>query len=390
MFQFKYVVVGAGLSGSVIAERIARVLGEAVLVVEKRNHIGGNCYDEKDRHGIIVHRYGPHIFHTDNSEVFSYLSQFTEWNLYQHRVLALIDGKKVPVPFNFTSMDILFPETLSKRFQNALLNHYEIGARVPILDLMNHPDENVRFIARYVYEKVFIGYTAKQWNKLPEEIDPSVTARVPVVIGKDDRYFSDRYQCVPKNGYTELIKKILDHPKIKLLLNTDFLEIGRLEDGKIYIFDREFYGTLIYTGSIDQLCDYRFGHLPYRSLKFKFEELNIPWFQEVATVNYPNDYDFTRTTEFKHIHPARSDWTTILKEYPKDYEGGDDIPSYPVFTAETTRAYEYYKSYIERFSSILLLGRLAEYRYYDMDDAVARALQVFEEKIMPKFKNFIP
>ncbi|MCX7822230.1 MAG: UDP-galactopyranose mutase [Syntrophobacterales bacterium] len=377
---FKYIVVGAGLSGSVISERIARVLGEAVLVIEKRGHIGGNCYDERNRHGIILHRYGPHLFHTDDEEVFSYLSQFTEWDIYQHRVLALIDGRKVPVPFNFTSMDILFPEALSKRVQEILLNHYEIGIRVPVLDLLNHQNEEVRFVARYVYEKVFLGYTIKQWGKRPEEIDPSVIARVPIVIGKDDRYFHDRYQCVPRYGYTELIRRMLDHPKIKLLLNTDFREIGRLQNGKVYVFDREFHGTLIYTGPIDELFDYCFGPLPYRSLKFDFEELEIPWFQEVATVNYPNDYNFTRITEFKHIHTVESKRTVILKEYPKDYEILKDVPCYPIFTTEARRSYEAYESLLRSFPLIIPLGRLAEYRYYDMDDAVARALRVFREK----------
>lgn len=382
--MFKYIVVGAGLSGSVIAERIARILDEAVLVVEKRNHPGGNCYDEKNRDGIIIHRYGPHLFHTDNEEVFAYLSQFTEWDLYQHRVLALIDGKKVPVPFNFTSMEMLFPKCLSERFQRILLDNYEVDARVPILDLLNHSSEEIRFLARYVYEKVFLGYTAKQWGKRPEEIDPSVTARVPVVMGKDDRYFQDRYQCVPRYGYTELIRKILDNRKIKLLSNTDFREIGRLQEGKIYVFDREFRGTLIYTGPIDELCDYRFGRLPYRSIKFDFDDIEVPWFQEVATVNYPNNYDFTRITEFKHIHPVRSDRTVILKEYPKDCKGSDDVPSYPVFTQEARKAYEAYESYIRSFSSIVLSGRLADYQYYDMDDAVAKALCVFREKIENK------
>ncbi|MEJ5300202.1 MAG: UDP-galactopyranose mutase [Thermodesulforhabdaceae bacterium] len=378
-YLFKYIVVGAGLCGSIIAERIARVLGEKVLVIEKRRHIGGNCYDEVDSNGILVHRYGPHLFHTDIEEVFSYLSQFTEWEIYHHRVLAFVDGMKVPVPFNFNSMDRLFPPEFCRKIQHKLMDCYGLGSKVPILELMQNDDPDVKWLARYVYEKIFLGYTSKQWGKKPEEIDPEVTARVPVMVGRDDRYFQDRYQAVPKQGYTEIFRALLGHQNIKLMTNTDFKEIGFIRDDKVYLFGREFDGIFVYTGSIDELLEYRFGKLEYRSLDLEFESKKVPWFQEAASVNYPNNYDFTRITEFKHIHFANSETTTILKEYPKAYVPGKDIPYYPLFTQEARKAYLSYKEYIDRLPNIIPVGRLAEYRYYDMDDAVYRALTVFDE-----------
>jgi len=376
---FRYVIVGTGLCGSVLSERIARVLGEKVLVVEKRHHIGGNCYDEVDSNGILVHRYGPHLFHTDNEEVFSYLSQFTEWEIYHHRVLAFVDGMKVPVPFNFNSMDRLFPPEFSRRIQQKLMDLYPLGSKVPILELMKHDDPEIKFLARYVYEKIFLGYTYKQWGKKPEEIDPEVTARVPVMIGRDDRYFQDRFQAIPRRGYTEIFKALLKHENIKLMLNTDFKEIGSIRGDKIYLFGREFDGVLIYTGPLDELFDYRFGNLEYRSLDLEFENKKMPWFQEAPSVNYPNDYNFTRITEFKHIHFTNSDSTTILKEYPKSYVPGRDVPYYPFFTHEARKAYLLYKEYVARFPNLIPVGRLADYQYYDMDDAVYRALTMFEE-----------
>jgi len=381
--MFNYIVVGAGFTGSVIAERIANVLNQKVLIIEKRNHIGGNCYDYKDENNIIVHKYGPHLFHTDYKEVFDYLSNFTDWIIYHHKVLAFIDGKKVPIPFNFNSIEMLFPSFLLNRIVEKLLKKYSYGAKIPILELKKESDEDLKFLADFVYEKVFKNYSAKQWGLRPEEINPEVTARVPIFIGRDNRYFSDRYQAIPNEGYSRIFERMLNHPNIKIMLNTHFKEVLNIdfESKKIYFMGQEFKGKLIFTGMIDELFDFKYGYLPYRSLELSFETVEQEYYQEVAVVNYPNDYDFTRITEFKHIHPTKSERTTILKEFPKAYKANIDIPYYPVFAKENQELYNRYREEIEKFENIILVGRLAEYRYYDMDDVIKRALEVFEESV---------
>jgi len=380
---FDYIIIGAGFSGSVIAERIANVLNKKVLIIEKRNHIGGNCYDYKDENNIIIHKYGPHLFHTDYKDVFDYLSNFTDWQLYQHRVLAFIDGKKVPIPFNLNTLYEVFPKTLAEKLETKLLNKYHYNTKIPILDLLKEEDNDLKFLANFIYEKVFKNYTAKQWGMKPEDIDPQVTARVPIYTGRDDRYFTDKYQAIPKDGYTKIFERMLNRPNIKIMLNTDFKELINIdyENKKIFFMGQEFKGRLIFTGMIDELFNFKYGCLPYRSLELRFETIEKEYYQEVSVVNYPNDYDFTRITEFKHIHPTKANKTTILKEYPKDYQPNKDIPYYPVFTKENQEAYNKYKEETNEFKNLILIGRLAEYRYYDMDDAIKRALEVFEEEI---------
>jgi len=379
--MFDYIIVGAGFAGSVLAEQIASQLGKRVLVIDRRKHIGGNCYDEKDSNGILLHRYGPHLFHTDNAHVFDYLSRFTQWEPYQHRVLASVDGRNVPIPFNFNTIDDLFPSELAARLIEKLLQHYEYNAKVPILELKQSPDEDLQFLADYVYEKIFLHYTAKQWGMKPEEMDGAVTARVPVFIGRDDRYFNDSFQAVPKEGYTRLFEKMLDHHNIKVMLNTDFKELCFLRDGKLFFMGHEFDGRLIYTGQIDELFDFEHGELPYRSVDLQFETVEREYYQAAATVNYPNDYRFTRITEFKHIHPVRSDKTTILKEYPQPYVRNENTPYYPVFTDENQAKFRTYEAHAKQFENIMMIGRLAEYKYFDMDDIVAHALDVFEKEL---------
>jgi UDP-galactopyranose mutase len=365
--MFNYIIIGAGFSGSVIAERIANVLNQKVLIIEKRNHIGGNCYDYKDGNNIIIHKYGPHLFHTDYKDVFDYLSNFTDWQLYHHRVLAFIDGKKVPIPFNLNTLYEIFPKTLAEKLETKLLNKYHCNSKVPILDLLKEEDDDLKFLANFIYEKVFKNYTA----------------RVPIYIGRDNRYFTDKYQAIPKDGYTKIFERMLNHPNIKIMINTDFKELINIDyqNKKIFFMGQEYKGKLIFTGMVDELFNFKYGYLPYRSLELKFESIDQEYHQEAPVVNYPNDYDFTRITEFKHIHPTQSDKTTILKEYPKAYQPNVDIPYYPVFTKENQELYNKYKEEVERFNNLILMGRLAEYRYYDMDDAVKRALEVFEERI---------
>jgi UDP-galactopyranose mutase len=378
---FDYIIVGAGFAGSVIAERIATQLNKKVLIIEKRNHIGGNCYDFITKEGIIIHKYGPHLFHTNYKKVWDYLSQFTEWRIYHHRVLAFIDGKKIPIPFNLNSLYEVFPPQFAKKLENKLLQKFSYGGKIPILELRKVNDKDLRFLADFIYQKVFLNYTKKQWGLLPEELNPEVTARVPVFISRDNRYFQDKYQGVPAEGYAKLFERMLNHPNIKILLNTNATELIKLdlESKKIYFLGKKFKGKLIYTGAIDELFNYKFGYLKYRSLHLKFRKLDQEYFQEVATVNFPNDYDFTRITEFKHIHPSESRSTILLEEYPKEYKPIQDVPYYPFFTKQSEEAYAKYREIADSLKNLILVGRLAEYRYYDMDDIVKRALEVFEE-----------
>lgn len=378
---FDYVIIGAGYAGSVLAERIASQLGKKVLLIERRSHIGGNCYDFKDDNNILVHKYGPHIFHTDNKQVWDYLSQFTEWDNYHHEVLAMVDGNKVPIPFNLNTLHQVFPEALAKKIEAKLLDKYAYNSKVPILELKKTDDADLQFLANFIYEKIFVHYTSKQWGMKPEDIDPSVTARVPVFIGRDNRYFNDRYQAMPRKGFTRMFERMLDHPNIKLMLNTDFKDVCTLKNGKFQLMGHNFNGTVIFTGCVDELFDYEFGPLPYRTINMVFESVAADRYQEAATVNYPFNYDYLRITEFKYLHPCDAPNTTILKEYPAEYKPGVNIPYYPVFTNECRANYLKYVERAEKIAGLILVGRLAEYKYYDMDDMVARALEVFETRV---------
>lgn len=377
-----YIIVGAGLAGVVIAQQIATKLDKKVLIIEKRNHIGGNCYDFKDENNILIHKYGPHLFHTEDKEVIDYLSEFTSWNIYNHEVLAYIDGKKVPIPFNFNTLYEVFPDSKAKILEEKLLKNYKYNSKVPILELKKSTDEDLAFLADFIYEKIFVNYTAKQWGMKPEDMDGAVTARVPVFIGRDNRYFNDKYQMLPSNGYTKMIENMLSHKNIKVMLNTDFKEVCTIKEKEFLLFDKKFEGKVIYTGQIDELFDNKFGNLPYISVDMRFETVDKEYYQEKATVNYPNDYEFTRITEFKHIHPTKSDKTTILKEYPEEYKIGKNTPYYPIFTDENQQNYNKYLNHAKEFKELVLLGRLAEYKYYDMDDIVIRALEVFKKEVL--------
>ena len=334
----KYIIVGAGLAGCVLAERIANVLDKKVLVIEKRDHIGGNCYDYYDEAGLLVHKYGPHIFHTQLKEVWEYLSQFTEWHPYQHRVLGNIDGKKIPIPFNLTSLKASFPLDVTRRLENKLVENYGRGVQVPILELKQSDDEDMQLLADYVYQKVFLNYTKKQWGMKPEELDPSVTARVPVHVSYDDRYFLDPYQGIPREGYTPIFQKMLTSPHIEVMMNTNYKKVLEFNEGVIQYMGEEFNGKLIYTGEIDYFFDYQYGRLPYRSLRFEMETLKQEFYQEVATINYPNDHQYTRITEFKHLTGQKHQKTTITREYPQSYQSNrGDVPYYPYPWASTRK-----------------------------------------------------
>lgn len=380
---FDYIIIGAGLAGSVLAERIANVLKKKVLVIEKRDHIGGNCYDYYDKNGILVHKYGPHIFHTNIKNVWDYISQFTEFYPYEHFVLSYINCKNVPIPFNINSLEELFPKDKAEYLKEKLLEKFGEEVKIPILELKKTDDKDLMALAEFIYQKVFLNYTRKQWGVEPEELDHSVTARVPVYISRDNRYFQDKYQGIPKKGYSAIFEKLLSNKNIEIVLNTDFKNIISLDYSKkkIYLEKYEFKGNLLFTGPIDEFFDYKYGELPYRSIRFDFETLNQEYFQEVGTVNYPNDYDFTRITEFKHLTGQKCPKTTIVKEYPKKYKKHINIPYYPIPKSENKDLYKKYKKEANKWRNVLFLGRLAEYKYYNMDIVIDKALELFKEKI---------
>jgi len=367
-----WLIVGAGFTGLVLAERIASQLDKTVLVVEQRDHIGGNAYDHYDDNGILVHRYGPHLFHTNSEKVWRYLSQFTEWRPYEHRVLAQVDGKKVPVPFNLNSLYAVFAPGHASKLEELLRKHYGLGSKVPILKLRREASGELHSLAEYIYEKIFYGYNLKQWGLTPEELGPGVTGRVPVNVSRDNRYFQDRFQAIPKHGYTRMLQRMANHPNIKILLDTAYREIA----GEVK------FDGMIYTGLIDEFFDYVFGELPYRSLRFEFEYHAVAKYQEVAQVNYPDEQPYTRISEYKHITGQRAHGTTVSIEYPLAYRREQNLPYYPVPREENRKRYNLYLSEAESLDQrVVFAGRLADYKYYNMDQAVARALGVFEKQV---------
>jgi UDP-galactopyranose mutase len=356
---FDYLIVGAGFSGSVLAERLARVAGKRVLLIDKRPHIAGNAYDHHDEAGVLVHRYGPHIFHTNSREVFEYLSRFTAWRWYQHRVLASVDGQLVPIPINLDTINRLYGTQLSSFEVEAFL-----AARAEKSpQIRTSEDVIVSKVGRELYEKLFRGYTRKQWGLDPSELDASVTARVPVRTNRDDRYFTDAYQAMPLHGYTRMFERMLDHPNIKVMLNTDYREI----QGHIH------YGAMIYTGPIDAFFDHRCGKLPYRSLEFEHRTRDEAVHQPAPVINHPNEQPYTRVTEFKYLTGQEHAKTSIVFEYPR----AEGDPYYPVPRPENATLYRQYQALAENTPGVYFVGRLATYKYYNMDQVVAQALTVF-------------
>ncbi len=383
--SYDYLVVGAGFAGAVCARELAQRGNQRVLVLERRSHPGGNAYDCLDGAGVLIHQYGPHIFHTQSQRVFQYLSQFTRWNGYQHKVVANIPTQTgrtlLPVPFNLVSLEVAFGEAEGRRLGEKLIAAYGAEKKVTILELRQSADPEISALADYVYEHVFVHYTMKQWGQTPEEIDPATTARVPVFLSRDCRYFQDPYQGLPLEGYTPIFEALLDHPNISLQLGTDAAERLTLEEGRVLLDGETFSGGVIYTGAADELFDCRFGPLPYRTLDFRFETYEKQAFQTHGTVNYTVDEPYTRITEFKHMTRQRLEdpVTTIVKEYSRAYTGGDgEIPYYAVISPENTALYERYRAEAGRYPALHLLGRLAEYKYYNMDAIVLRALELVD------------
>jgi UDP-galactopyranose mutase len=357
--MFDYLIVGAGFAGSVLAERLANGANKRVLICDVRPHIGGNAYDCYDDAGVLIHKYGPHIFHTNSREVFEYLSHFTTWRPYQHRVRACVDGQLVPMPINLDTINQLYGLNLTA-FQ---MDEFLASLAEPREQIRTSEDVVVSKVGRELYEKFFRGYTRKQWGLDPSELDASVTARVPTRTNRDDRYFTDTYQAMPMHGFTRMFERMLNHPNIKILLNTDYREIADVLP----------YQEMIYTGPIDAFFEYRYGKLPYRSLDFRFETHDTELYQSAPVINYPNDYAYTRVTEFKYLTGQVHPKTSIVYEYPQ----AEGDPYYPVPRPENAQLYEQYKALAEATPNVRFVGRLATYRYYNMDQVVAQALKVY-------------
>lgn len=361
-------ITGAGISGSVIANLIASQLNEKVIVIDRKDHIAGNIYDYKDTEtNIHVHKYGPHAFHTNNKKVWDYLSKFTQWHYFYLKPNAVIEGRKVTLPFNLTTLRELFSPQMADKIEEKLISNYGYKVKVPILELKNNNDEDLKFIAEYIYENVFKNYTMKQWGLKPEEIDPSVTARVPIYISHDDRYFQDKYQGIPKNGYTKMIENMLCHKNIEVKLNTDYKDI------------KGNFKRIFYTGAIDEFFGYKYGELPYRSLWFDVQTIDKEYYQKAVVTNYPNDYDFTRITEHKHFLDDKSEKTIISIEYPQSFNPGKNERYYPISNPANQALYNKYSQEAKKLSNLYFLGRLGDYKYYNMDLAVERAMALFEE-----------
>ncbi len=357
--MFDWLIVGAGFAGATLAERIATQRNEKVLIVDRRPHIGGNAYDRYNDHGLLIHEYGPHIFHTNSAMIFDHLSQFTDWRPYEHRVLGVVDSKLVPIPINLDTVNSLYDLNLTSEELPAWF-----AARAEKIDpIRTSEDVVVSVVGRELYEKFFQGYTRKQWGMDPSELDKSVTARVPTRTNRDDRYFTDEFQAMPKHGYTRMFEKMLSHPNISVMTQTDFRDIQNEID----------YKRLIYTGPVDEYFDFRFGKLPYRSLRFRHETHDVERKLPTGTVNYPQTEAFTRVSEYKWITGQVHPKTAITYEYPS----AEGDPYYPIPRPENAELYKKYEKLAMSTPNVWFVGRLATYRYYNMDQVTGQALATF-------------
>lgn len=390
--QLTFLIIGSGISGSTAARLLAEQ-GHRVTIIDQRSHIGGNCYDHWDDNGICVHDYGTHIFHTDNRQVWDFISRFTRWYPFQHKVRGLIDGQLVPIPFNLNSIHQVFPESIAVRLEEKLLAKFGYNIKVPILKLRETDDEDLRFLADYIYKNIFSFYTQKQWDLNPEDLDPAVTGRVPVYISKDNRYFQNRYQGIPLEGYTAIFEKMLDHPDITVRLNTRFEDIrpliNKTDGAGNPASDALKADAILHSGPIDEYYSYEFGELPYRSERFDFLTFDREHFQSEAVINYPNNYTFTRIGEYKHFLGTKSDRTVVSYEYPEPFVRGQNERYYPIVNDTNQALYSQYKAKAEaeleaakadtgNKTPVHFFGRLGDYKYYDMDKAIERAIALVE------------
>jgi len=362
--MFNYLIVGCGLSGACCARLLAEQ-GKRVFIVDKRNHIGGNVYDSYNEYGILIHNYGPHIFHTTHKDVWDFLSRFTKWRHYQHRVLAHVNGKFVPMPINLDTINMLYGTS----YTAFNVNDFYHTVKENCAEVNNAEDMVVTKIGRELYELFFKEYTIKQWDLSPAVLAKEVTARIPIRYNRDDRYFTDRYQGIPEHGYTKMVEKMLGHKNISILLNTDYKDIK----------DEIRYENMIYSGPVDYYFDYKHGKLPYRSLKLEFETYDMERYQTVGTQNYPNDYDFTRITEFKFLTGQQCAKTTVAIEYP----AAEGEPYYPIPQEGNQQLYARYKKDAAELPTVHFIGRLGQYKYANMDVAVKDALDLIQDLNLP-------
>ncbi len=376
--RYDYIVAGSGLSGSIFA-RIAAEKGHHVLILESRKHIAGNVYDERNEAGILIHKYGPHIFHTNNEEVYNFIQRFSEWIPFKLKCEVEMCGKSTPSPFNFKTIDQFYEPDKAEIIKRSLLDAYPNQVVVTIVELLNNNNTHIKEYAQMLFENDYSLYTAKQWGINPSEIDISVLKRVPVRLDYQSMYFTDKYECMPKCGYTEFVKEIISHPNIKIKTNVDALKHISLNENHIHFNDIEAHSDchFVYTGPIDRLFGYMYGELPYRSLHFDYKTIDKESFQNAPVVAYPQVKDYTRITEYKKL-PLQDiqGKTTIAIEYPVQYKiRSTNEPYYPIPTEYSTKVYQQYKSSANKFSNLVLCGRLAEYKYYNMDQAIASVLQ---------------
>ena len=360
---YDYLIVGAGFAGAVLAERLSSQLGKSCLVVDRRGHIGGNAYDFHDSAGVLLHRYGPHYFRTNSDRIKDYLSQFTEWLPVEYKILSWTEGKFWQFPINLNTFEQLLGRSSSTEEMESTLAQW----RVPIAQPRNSEEVIISQVGVRLYEMFFKNYTRKQWRRDPRDLDPSVCGRIPVRTNRDDRYLSEKFQALPREGYTRLFERLLARPGIKLMLNTEYRDVMRQVN----------YQWLIYTGAIDEFFNYCYGPLPYRSLRFEMETLSREFFQPALQVNYPNDYEYTRIVEMKHATGQKLASTTIVREYPEDYLPGREA-YYPIPAPDAQALYRRYAQRADEEKCASFVGRLATYRYYNMDQIVGMALAEFE------------
>jgi UDP-galactopyranose mutase len=389
--DYDVIIVGCGYAGCVCARVLAEKLNRNILIIEKRETIAGNMYDYTDKHGIMIHKYGPHISVMNDPNIFKFLSKFTDWVSYEHHVNAEIDGIEIPLPVNFTSLDHLFARNKFQKIKNTLIETYGINSSVPILKMRENNDIVIRQCADFIYEKVFFHYTKKTWGSPPNQLDPSITARIPIRLSYDNRHFLHQYQVMPKYGFTELFKNMLDHVNITISLNTDAKDVLKFESDKkrIYYKNVIYKGDVIFTGAIDEMFEYVYGCLPYRSLKFDFQTFPQDSIQNVTVLNWPDERPATRRTEMKKLVTKNiPNFTTTITEYPSEYRKNDKIygePYYPIINAENKNMYIKYKYLADGFEKLSIVGRLAEYKYYNMEAVIFASLQLLEKKFKIKY-----
>lgn len=382
MSKYDYIIVGAGLAGGILARKLADQKNKKILIVERRNHIAGNTFDYNDDHDIKVQKYGPHVLHTNSDEVYEFITQFCEPVTYKTKCEAVIDGINTPSPFNFKTIDQFYSKQEAETLKAKLLRYYDHRSSVTVVEMLESIDDDIRHFAEFLFEKDYKLYTAKQWNLQPEEIDPSVLKRVPIVLSYGDTYFYDKYEFIPKEGFTAMYSNIVNHPNITIKLGVDALDHVAIDEYSHRVLYDGKTVKLVYTGAIDELFDYKFGVLPYRSLHFEFKSLHMQNFQNVAIVAYPQEDDYTRITEYSKMPLQECNgWTNATYEYPVSYNKNGQIgnePYYPVLTKDSIKMYDSYKKFAQEFENLILCGRLAEFKYYNMDQVILRSLQLYE------------